>query len=618
VADQKSFIASLNNDSQGGGGSITGAFNGLSVSGTNIILGGALTMPTTIDALGSNTFSINDQAGLMFKTRDALGNFFFNNIGGTGTLVGSSQYIFSYLGDGGNVFTDSLIVINFGGANHFTQAVDFWNFGDYTQANLSSSIFNIGRFNHFDNVSSTTVMGYSNDLNAVYSSTILGSGNTYSGLNQKFILGNNNNNLIIDGVTGIISSEATYNNTSFAPLNNIVGVDMNGDFYNTGLNASSVLTGAGLPNYVSKWTSGSDLTVSQLFDNGVNVGINTISPTAKLHIQGIDSTPINYVLKLDNSSSLSLVSIANNGVIILNSILDGASSGNSNLIHSVSSGGYRESYYSFLGFGTEIDFYTNSLLKSKIYENYGYFEFSSEYRMSFKNIVNQSKLFIDNTNNGYVGIGNDYFPPLATLHLQGIDATSSNYALKVDNSAFTHLLYVKNDGEIEMNGFTIRQLSNYTIFKTSGTNGYLFNNSSDSTNLARLTDSGVLILNQTASQNPNVQLSVQSNSTGNLIKESIAELFKKTTNNTGILVSAKEGVSYIQGTTSANGQKVDLIMGGYDGAGNQLESLFLKNNGVIAMPTLQVGNVGLVSGDLYVDTSANILANGDLVVGRKV
>lgn len=33
---------------------------------------------------------------------------------------------------------------------------------------------------------------------------------------------------------------------------------------------------------------------------------------------------------------------------------------------------------------------------------------------------------------------------------------------------------------------------------------------------------------------------------------------------------------------------------------------------------LQVGNASLASGDLYVDTAANILANDDLVVGRKV
>lgn len=38
----------------------------------------------------------------------------------------------------------------------------------------------------------------------------------------------------------------------------------------------------------------------------------------------------------------------------------------------------------------------------------------------------------------------------------------------------------------------------------------------------------------------------------------------------------------------------------------------------INMAGLQIGDAGLSAGDLYVDTSANILANGDLVVARKV
>lgn len=42
------------------------------------------------------------------------------------------------------------------------------------------------------------------------------------------------------------------------------------------------------------------------------------------------------------------------------------------------------------------------------------------------------------------------------------------------------------------------------------------------------------------------------------------------------------------------------------------------NDGKISTAGLQVGNAGLSSGDLYVDTAANVLANGDKVVARKV
>jgi hypothetical protein len=40
--------------------------------------------------------------------------------------------------------------------------------------------------------------------------------------------------------------------------------------------------------------------------------------------------------------------------------------------------------------------------------------------------------------------------------------------------------------------------------------------------------------------------------------------------------------------------------------------------GTARLTTIQTGNAGLVTGDLYVDSAANILANGDQVVGRKV
>lgn len=47
------------------------------------------------------------------------------------------------------------------------------------------------------------------------------------------------------------------------------------------------VTGTGTTNYVSKWSSSSEQTDSQIFDNGTNVGIGTILPTEKLDVNGI-------------------------------------------------------------------------------------------------------------------------------------------------------------------------------------------------------------------------------------------------------------------------------------------------------------------------------------------
>ena len=54
----------------------------------------------------------------------------------------------------------------------------------------------------------------------------------------------------------------------------------------TGISLSSYVTGSGTTNYLSKFTGGSALGNSQIFDNGTNVGIGTASPSTKLHVVG--------------------------------------------------------------------------------------------------------------------------------------------------------------------------------------------------------------------------------------------------------------------------------------------------------------------------------------------
>ncbi len=51
--------------------------------------------------------------------------------------------------------------------------------------------------------------------------------------------------------------------------------------------ATLALSGSliGIPNYVAKYTpTGTGINISQIYDNGTNVGIATITPGAKLEV----------------------------------------------------------------------------------------------------------------------------------------------------------------------------------------------------------------------------------------------------------------------------------------------------------------------------------------------
>jgi hypothetical protein len=61
---------------------------------------------------------------------------------------------------------------------------------------------------------------------------------------------------------------------------------------------SNPITGTGTTNYLPKFTGGSTLGNSQIFDNGTNVGIGTTSPTGLLHIFGT-----NPAFRIQNSGT---------------------------------------------------------------------------------------------------------------------------------------------------------------------------------------------------------------------------------------------------------------------------------------------------------------------------
>jgi hypothetical protein len=81
---------------------------------------------------------------------------------------------------------------------------------------------------------------------------------------------------------------------------------------------------------------------------------------------------------------------------------------------------------------------------------------------------------------GLVGI--NQLSPTASTHIQGIDSTSGNYSLKIDNSSLSPILYVRNDNVIDFNNGNLRVITtggistldvpNYISFKISMTGSY--------------------------------------------------------------------------------------------------------------------------------------------------
>lgn len=216
-------------------------------------------------------------------------------------------------------------------------------------------------------------------------------------------------------------------------------------------------------NYIPKATASDTIGDSQIFDDGTNVGVGTTYALAKLHIKGIDNTSSNYALKVDNSAYSPLLYVANDGKV-------GVGTSDNNLFEQFNVYNFNSVVSSSLAYNI-----TNravTFLTPNASASYG---ISSVYddKLTF------GRFNVSGTANGYgfvCGVNGDFtlnadyysgnsaidfiykattrnigirtISPNAALHITGQDLTSSNYALKVDNSASSPLLYVRNDGNV--------------------------------------------------------------------------------------------------------------------------------------------------------------------------
>lgn len=196
-------------------------------------------------------------------------------------------------------------------------------------------------------------------------------------------------------------------------------------------------------------------------------------------------------------------------------------------------------------------------------------------------------------NDGNIGIGNS--TPTATLHTTGANAVAGTYSLKIDDSANSTMVSVQNDGAayfrtsvgIGVAAFSqgLRMAASVPIYFGAG-NTYMYS-SGDSFNL-----------------NGEAHITFMVNGANNCIMDATQM---------GVGITTGLGARlHVKGTTTDNTASALKIV---DSADAVLFSI--RNDSRIAMPGIQTGDAGLAAGDLYVDTAANILANGDLVLARK-
>ena len=138
------------------------------------------------------------------------------------------------------------------------------------------------------------------------------------------VIGTSNTGTGIYGFVGDVSGTAVYAHSNTASayalrtlgkvqitgqgagMNRVLTSDAAGNATWQSLTSLNAVSGTGTLNYLPKWTpNGTTIGVSQVFDNGVNIGIGTTTPSYKFHIA--DNVAVAIVTDINNNTGVALV-----------------------------------------------------------------------------------------------------------------------------------------------------------------------------------------------------------------------------------------------------------------------------------------------------------------------
>lgn len=271
-----------------------------------------------------------------------------------------------------------------------------------------------------------------------YSNTIAGS---YQVITIPMSDFQNSTGSVFDGVAFRLSAAGTTVHIDYVQLQG-------------GLGTSGELTGAGTANYITKWVGSTALGNSIMYDNGTNVGIGTVSPSAKLHVNGAQQINGTLTILREAASAISIFNAS--GTQSIGTISRGNSAELS--IQGVTTGLYLES-----GGSASAGVTINAVAAAPI----------------TLSTTNSERLRILST--GQVGIG--VATPSARLHVlatteqtrTGYDA--SNY---VNTTVASNAATIYNAvGTLPSHTFSIGGTARAWVYNNSVANGYSFATSGD-------------------------------------------------------------------------------------------------------------------------------------------
>jgi hypothetical protein len=138
--------------------------------------------------------------------------------------------------------------------------------------------------------SATTIAGLSSVTSTTFVGALTGNASTATSA-ATLTTARNINGTSFDGSADITTANwGTARTITIGSTGKSVNGSANVSWTLAEIGAQAILTnpvtGTGTTNYISKWTSGSAIGNSQVFDDGTYVGIGTASPMAKLHVVG--------------------------------------------------------------------------------------------------------------------------------------------------------------------------------------------------------------------------------------------------------------------------------------------------------------------------------------------